>query len=176
MALVRAAQFPFYLTPDHLEPGNLPLNPTLPITLALSDGTTVTVCDQKVAALGLMETMRQRRQWMLQLSDDVFVLSIGATKLLFCENNLTLQRFVTSFHGVYLHGKTLFSHRRLSQQATFYEALLQSGQLFRTTQAVDSNLDLSEVHAALVDWNWPESFLSDELPIRYTIEEAESDQ
>ena len=174
MALVNASQFSIYLTPDGAT--GAPPNATLPITLTLSDGSTVTVADQKVAALGLMEAMRERRQWMLQLSDDVFVISIGATKLLFCENSQTLQRFVTSFHGVYLHGKTLFSHRSMSQQATLFEALLQSGQLFRTTTAVSGNEDLAEVHAVLVDWNWPNSSLWDLDAIRYILPEIPDDQ
>ena len=50
----------------------------------------MTVADQKVTALSLMEAMRQRKQWMLQLSDDVFASSIEAAKIMFCENNLTL--------------------------------------------------------------------------------------
>ena len=167
MALVRAADFPYYLVPEG--GATPPSSATIPITLTLSDGTTVTVCDQKVAALGLMEAMRRRRQWMLQLSDDVFVISIGATKMLFCENSLTLQRFVTSFHPVYINGNTLFSHRSLSQQATLYEALLQSGQLFRTTTAIAEARDLSEVNAVLVDWQWPNTFLLNLAPIRYTL-------
>ena len=114
-----------------------------------------------------MKTMRLRRQWMIQLSDDVFAISIGATKIMFCENSLTLQRWVTSFHGVYLHGSTLFSHRNISQQATLYEPLLQSGQLFRTTHSIVGNADLGEVHAVLLDWNWPASFLVDSPAIRY---------
>ena len=80
----------------------------MPVTLTLSDGSVVAIADKKVTALALMETMRLRRQWMIQLSDDVFAISIGATKLMFCEYSLTLQRWVTSFHGVYLHGSTLF--------------------------------------------------------------------
>ena len=174
MALVKASQSSFYLTPDGAT--GAPPSATLPITLTLSDGSTVTVADQKVAALGLMEAMRERRQWMLQLSDDVFVISIGATKLLFCENSLTLQRFVTSFHGVYLHGSTLFSHRSMSQQATLFEALLRSGQLFRTTTALSANSDLSEVNAVLVDWHWPNTFLLDVLPLRYSLLPAEQYQ
>ena len=106
MALISAAQFSSYLNPD----GTVgpPANAATPVTLALSDGNTITIADQKVTALSLMEAMRQRRQWMIQLSDDVFAISIGATKIMFCENSLTLQRWVTSFHGVYLHGSTLF--------------------------------------------------------------------
>ena len=64
----------------------------------------------------------------------------------------------------------------MSQQATLYEALLQSGQLFRTTMADNGNSDLSEVHAVLVDWSWPESALVDAAPIRYTLQEIPADQ
>ena len=166
MSLISAAQFNVYLTPD----GTVgpPTNATSPVTLALSDGNTVTIADQEVTALSPMETMRVRRQWMIQLSDDVFAISIGATKLMFCENNLTLQRWVTSFHGVYLHGSTHFSHRNMSQQPTLYEALLQSGQLLKTTAAINGNADLGEVNAVLLDWNWPASLLVDSPAIRYT--------
>jgi hypothetical protein len=166
MALISAAQFSNYLNPD----GTVgpPANAATPVTLALSDGNTITIADQKVTALSLMEAMRQRRQWMIQLSDDVFAISIGATKIMFCENSLTLQRWVTSFHGVYLHGSTLFSHRNMSQQATLYESLLQSGQLFRTTQSIVGNADLGEVYAVLLDWYWPASLLVDSPAIRYT--------
>jgi len=169
MALVRADDFPNYRVLASIDPGQstVPPQPTTPITLALSDGTTVTLCDQKIAALGLMEHMRVRRQWMLQLSDDIFVISIDATKLLFCENSLTLQRFNTNFHAVYLYGSTMFNHRSLSQQATLYEALLQSGQLFKTTTQILENAHLSETNAVLVDWFWPNTFLPDVPAIRY---------
>ena len=84
MALVSAAQFNHYLNLD----GTMgpPANATLPVTLALSDGSTVTIADQKATALSLMEAMRQRRQWNLQLSDDIFCISIGATILFFFFN------------------------------------------------------------------------------------------
>ena len=78
-ALISAAHFSVYLTPDGTT--GPPANATTPVTLALSDGSTVTVADQKVTALALMEAMRLRRQWMIQLSDDVFAISIGATKI-----------------------------------------------------------------------------------------------
>jgi hypothetical protein len=166
MALVTSAQFSVYLNPEGTT--GPPADAAQPVVLTLSDGQSVTVADAKTTALALMEAMRQRKQWMAQLSDDVFVISIGATKLMFCENSLTLQRFVTSFHGVYLHGSTLFSHRNMSQQATLYEALLQSGQLFKTTSAINGNADLGEVNAVLLDWNWPATLLVDTPAIRYS--------
>ena len=60
MALASAAQFNHYLNPDGTT--GPPSNATIPITLTLSGGSTVTVADQKVTALSLMEAMRQRRQ------------------------------------------------------------------------------------------------------------------
>ena len=120
MALITAAPFSSYLNP-HGATGP-PANVTTPVTLALSDVSTVTVADQKVTALALMEAMRQRRQWVIQFSDDVFAISIGATKIMFCENSPTLQRWATSFHGVYLHCSTPFSHRNVPASHTLQSA------------------------------------------------------
>ena len=145
-----------------------PANASQPVVLTLSDGSAVTIADAKTTCLALMETMRLRKQWVLQLSDDVFAISVGATKMMVCENSLVLQRWVTSLHGVYLHGSTLFSHRNMSQQSTLYDSLLQSGQLLRTTVSINGNLDLGEVHVVLLDWNWPDSRLVDSPAIRYT--------
>ena len=166
MALINASQVSHYLNPDGTT--GAPPSATTAVTLTLSDGSVVAIADHKTTVLALMESMRLRKQWMVQLSDDVFCVSLGATKLLICENNLTNQRFVTSFHGVYINGTTLFSHRNNSQQATLYEALLQSGQLFRTTTAINGNTDLHEAHMVLLDWYWPNSLLVDSPAIRYT--------
>ena len=59
------------------------MNAAQPVVLTLSDGTAVTIADSKATCLALLEWMRLRRVWMVQLSDDVFVVSLGATKLLF---------------------------------------------------------------------------------------------
>ena len=106
MALISSAQFSSYLNPDGTT--GPPVNANTPVTLTLSDGSAVTIADQKVSALALMETMRLRRQWMIQLSDDVFAVSIGATKLMFCENSLTLQRWVTSSTGCIFTARRCF--------------------------------------------------------------------
>ena len=166
MPLIASSQFSVYLNPDGTT--GPPSDASTPVVLTLSDGSAVTIADAKTTCLALMESMRLRRQWMTQLSDDVFAISIGATKIMFCENSLTLQRWVTSFHGVYIHGTTLFSHRNMSQQSTLYDSLLQSGQLFRTTTSINGNLDLGEVDAILLDCNWPDSRLVDSPAIRYT--------
>ena len=54
----------------------------------------------------------------------------------------------------------------MSQQATLYEALLQTGQLFKTTAAIRSNSELGDVSAVLLDWSWPSSLLVDSPAIR----------
>jgi len=167
MALLTSSNFSAYLVPDGAT--GPPANATQPVVLTLSDGTALTIADSKLACLGLLEWMRLRRLWMVQLSDDVFAVSIGATKLMFCENSLTLQRWVTSFHGVYIHNTVLFAHRNLSSLSTLYDSLLQSGQLFRSTGAINGNLDLQEVHAVLLDWHYPNSMLVDPLPLRYSV-------
>ena len=69
---------------------------------------------------------------------------------------------------MYLHGTTHFSHKNMSQQATLYEALLQSGQPFGTTAAIIGDAALGEVNAVLLDWNWPERLMVDSPAIRYT--------
>ena len=58
----------------------------------------------------------------------------------------------------------------MSQQATLLEALLQSGQLSRTTQTITENSDLGEVNAVLLDWYWPVTLLMDVPATRYTLE------
>ena len=165
MALLSSSNFSTYLTPDGAT--GPPANASQVAVLTLSDGTGISI-GTKEACLGLLEWMRLRRIWMVQLSDDVFAISIGATKLMFCENSLVLQRWVTSFSAIYQSGSTLFAHRNLSSLSTLYDSLLQSGQLFRSTGAINGNLDLVEVHAVLLDWNWPDSRLVDSPPIRYT--------
>ena len=64
----------------------------------------------------------------------------------------------------YIHGMPRFGHRNMSQQATLYEALLHSGQLFWTTAVISGNSDIGEVHAVLLDWNWPDTVLPDVNP------------
>ena len=65
MALLSSSQFSHYLVPDGAT--DPPANASQPVILTLSDGSAVTIADAKTTCLALMETMRLRRQWMLQL-------------------------------------------------------------------------------------------------------------
>ena len=71
MSLLSSSQFNVYLVPDGMT--GPPANASMPVVLTLSDGSAVTIADAKTTCLALMETMRLRRQWLLQMSDDVFV-------------------------------------------------------------------------------------------------------
>ena len=167
MALVTSAQFNTYLTPvGQTAP---PPQYQLPINLGLSDGTSVLVFDRLTTALSLMEAMRLRGQWLLQLNDDIAVAAISATKLLLFENTLVNRRLITSYLPVYAQGDTRFYHRNLSQTAVAWDALAQSGLCWRGVNSVSSNADLTQANALVIDWYYPNTTLDDANAIRYTL-------
>ena len=77
MALFTASQFAgvSYDLPDG---GGTPANVNDAVTLQLSDGNNVTVCDTLGTALKLLTYMRTNSQWQVLASDDVTVVSINA--------------------------------------------------------------------------------------------------
>ena len=111
--------------------------------------------------------MRLRNQWLLQLSDDIMAISVSGTKLLLLESSLTNQKLISSFLPLYLHGQTRFAHRNLSQLATMYDALAQSGHCWKTATSVQTNAHLLEANALLIDWFYPTSVMDDADPIKY---------
>jgi len=165
MALITEGDFNVYEIPEGQTAP--PSNADLSIALALSDGTSVTVFDYKITALGLLTSMRLRNQWLLQLSDDIMAISVSGTKLLLLESSLTNQKLISSFLPLYLHGQTRFAHRNLSQLATMYDALAQSGHCWKTATSVQTNAHLFEANALLIDWFYPTSVMDDATPIRY---------
>ena len=165
MALVTESGFSVYDIPEGQTAP--PSNPDLSIALALSDGTSVTVFDKKTTALALLTSMRFRNQWLLQLSDDIMAVSISGTKLLLLESSFTNQKLISSFLPLYLHGQTRFAHRNLSQLATMYDALAQSGHCWKTVTSVQTNAHLFEANALLIDWYYGTSLMDDATPIRY---------
>ena len=165
MALISESQFSVYDTPDgETAP---PTSPDVSISLALSDGTSVTVFDKKTTALSLMRSMRIRNQWLLQLSDDILTINVSGTKLILLESSLTNQKLISSFLPIYMGGHTKFAHRNLSQLATMYDALAQSGHCWTTVTSVQTNAHLFEANALLIDWFYPSSVMSDSTPIQY---------
>ena len=102
MALFTASQFsngydrPVGVTGQPAHPGDA-------VTLALSDGTQITIFDTLETALKLANFMRTHKQWTVAASEDVTIaLANGGIKMLVCENTLQNQKLLTSFVPVYV--------------------------------------------------------------------------
>ena len=117
--------------------------------------------------------MKARQQWMLSVTDDVCVVSIGATKLLIAEQSLTTQKLLASFSPIYQGGKTL------SQSLSLDNALQAVGFPKLSSTPFSNNKDLKEAtpnpNMIIVDWNFRESLststdgslLDDPTPLAY---------
>ena len=81
-ALLTAAQFASYTVQQPVGITGGHTNASDQVRLGLSDGSSVLVFDSKTTALKCLAFMKERQQWMLSVSDDIAVVSIGATKLL----------------------------------------------------------------------------------------------
>ena len=125
-----------------------------------------------------MEFMRQRSQWMLQASDDVAIVSVGAAKLLILEMSLLNQKLLASFSPSYVGGRVLFSHRTLSQSLALDDALQAVGFAKLSTTPWAGNYDLAQApspNVLVVDWYFRAgaatsaqgSQLADATPIAY---------
>ena len=100
--------------------------------------------------------MRQRDQWLLQASDDVFIVSCGA-KLFICEATLVNQKPFASFMPTYVGGQTRFAHRSMSSLMTLADALQSVGFCLQG-QTMQNNSDLTNMQGPprilIVDWNF----------------------
>jgi hypothetical protein len=179
MALFTAASFPGVASyPAPAGQTTMP-RPSDVVSLTLSDGSTVVVFDAASTGLLCMEYMRQRNQWMLQVNDDVAIISVGACKLLVCEMTLINQKLWSSFAPAYMGGKTVFLHRTLSQTLSLDDALSAVGfaKLESGVYAGNSTLSAgtSPPRIKLVDWYFKASptsasdgsVLNDAAPIAY---------
>ena len=149
-----------------------------PVSLTLSDGSTVQVFDTLETALKCMEFMRLRNQWLLQASDDVAVVSVGGVKLLLMEQTLVNQKCLASFSPSYLGGHTRFLHRTMSQTLSLDDALQAVGFAKLSSAPWQGNYDLAQSPSPrilIVDWYFRSSTsgsgqgsqLSDATPISY---------
>jgi hypothetical protein len=148
------------------------------IRLSLSDGSTSLVFDSTETALKCMEFMRTRSQWMLQVNDDIALISCSAVKLLVCEMSLTSQKMLASFSPIYQGGKVLFNHRTMSQSLSLDDALQAVGFAKLLPATNQGNYDLKQSpspNIIVVDWYFRESVssstqgsqLADATPIQY---------
>ena len=132
-----------------------PPNAAHSVQLTLVDGTVINVFDSLETALKCISTMRAKKQWFLQASEDVVVVSVG-TKLLIMEATLINQKMLQAFAPLYQLGQVLLQHRYVSQLATLTTALQQSGYCHKASLPFANNYDLRNAPnppaVQVVDW------------------------
>ena len=176
MALFTASQFSS-VSYDLPEGGGAPANANDSVTLPLSDGNLVTVCDTVSTALKLLAYMRQNSQWQVLASDDVSFVSINAVKGLVMENTITNQKLLTQYLPTYIGDQVRFVHRTSSLVLSLTDALKSVGFCHTGSLPFANNLDLrlGSAHIQLVGWNYKASpatcsegsLLNDSALLRY---------
>ena len=159
MALSTEASFPVTEFDRPVGVTGDPSHATDPITLQLSDGTSITVFDKLSTALRLAAFMRNSAQWQIAASEDVTIVSAnGGLKLLLMENTLQNQKLLTSFVPVYTGDQLLFVHRSMSSVMSLTSALRTVGFCVKGLP-YNNNLDLrlGNTFIQLVDWNYQAS-------------------
>jgi hypothetical protein len=137
-----------------------PIRAADPVTLQLSDGTSIVLFDKLTTALRLGGYMRQNKQWQVAMSEDVTVVSAnGGIKLLALENTLQNQKLLTSFVPVYTGDQLLFVHRSMSSVLSLTEALRSVGFCVKSPLPFANNLDLrlGLTGIQVIDWNYQAS-------------------
>jgi hypothetical protein len=139
-----------------------PIHATDPVTLQLSDGTSVVVFDKLTTALKLGKFMRSQKQWQIAASEDITIVSAnGGIKLLILENTLQCQKLLTSFVPVYTGDELLFVHRSMSSVVSLTDALRSVGFCVKgLPYANNLDLRLGNTGIQIVDWSFQAS-LSD---------------
>jgi len=176
MALFTASQFAG-VSYDLPEGGGTPANVNDAVTLQMSDGSNVTVCDTLGTALKLLAYMRTNSQWQVLASDDITVVSINAVKALVMENTILNQKLLTQFLPTYIGDQVRFVHRTGSLVLSLTDALKSVGFCHTGSLPFSNNLDLRTGGAdmQLFDWNFKASLadssdgtlLNDGTPLRY---------
>ncbi len=136
-----------------------PLHAGDPITLQLSDGTSLTIFDKLTTALRLATFMRQSKQWSVAASEDVTNVSAnGGLKLLVLENTLQNQKLLTSFAACYVGDELLFQHHSMSSVVSLTDALRSVG-FYAKGLPYSNNLDLrlAGTGIQIVDFNYQAS-------------------
>ena len=135
-----------------------------PVTLQLSDGTSITVFDKLTTALRLGRFMRESSQWQVAASEDITIVSAnGGLKLLLLENTLQNQKLLTSFVPVYTGDQLLFVHRSMSSVMSLTDALRSVGFCVKDLP-YNNNLDLrlGLTGIQIVDYNYQASLSNSE--------------
>jgi len=122
-----------------------------PITIITSDGVTRTVFDTVETALKCLNYLRSRKQYYLQISDELIRINCE-TKLLIIENTFLNQKLMNSFVFCYFNGSVTGVHRNLSTLMSLTEALTSVGYKKTSSTPFNNNADLE---TSLVDSERP---------------------
>jgi hypothetical protein len=164
MALFAEASFAATPYDNPLGVSGDPTHANDPVTLQLSDGTSVTVFNQMTTALRLAAFMRHSAQWQVAASEDITIVSAnGGLKLLILENTLQNQKLISSFVPVYTGDQLLFVHRSMSSVLSLTDALRSVGFCVKGLP-YNNNLDLrlGLTGVQLADWNYKSSLSNSE--------------
>jgi hypothetical protein len=164
MALFTEASFPATDYDKPLGVAEAPAHANDPITLQLSDGTSITIFDKLTTALKLARFMRQSSQWQIAASEDVTVVSAnGGLKLLLMENTLQNQKLLTSFVPVYTGDQLLFVHRSMSSVLSLTDALRSVGFCVKGLPYLNNlDLRLGNTYIQVVDYKYQASLSNSE--------------
>lgn len=117
-------------------------NPTDPVNIILSNGTTETVFDTVNTSLKCLAFMQSRNQYFLQANEDLMIVNISGAKLLIVETTFLNQKLLNSYNLSYSRGKVVLTHRNMSSIENLTDALTSVGYKKSTGTAFLNNYDL----------------------------------
>ena len=149
-----------------------PTNPADPVTLTLTGGDDVLIFESLAVALQCMEKMRLSNQQTLELSADIIVISVAATKLIVAQRTRELVLLFASFAPVYYGGLLLFAHRGNYSVVSLERALTNCGVLVIGLLSDNAALKNAGLPLQFVDINYqqaglPTSSAVDNPPLQY---------
>ena len=113
-----------------------------PVTIILSSGLTETVFNDLDTALRCLNFMNSRKQYYMQVNDDIIVVNISGTKLMILETTMLNQKLLNSFNFIYTRGDVRGVHRNLSSIVSLTDALVFVGYKKSSTAQLNNNYDL----------------------------------
>ena len=112
------------------------------VTIILSSGLTETVFNDLDTALRCLNFMNSRKQYYMQVNDDIIVVNISGTKLMILETTMLNQKLLNSFNFIYSRGDVRGVHRNLSNIVSLTDALASVGYKKSSTVQFNNNYDL----------------------------------
>jgi hypothetical protein len=118
--------------------------------------------------------MHLNRQWLLQLSPSVLLVSVAGAKALILERTLTNEKLIQSYGSpLYTFGSIKFASRTSYETKDLAGALASMGALLPSSTFMD-NVDLEQVGIQVADWHYQAnasagqgSLLVDSSPLVY---------